>query len=67
MRRPRATWVEAFLASAYFPNNEVRMRSTYLCPLLAFRVAGRSSSSKIAPGSKRNHNGGAVLLLAVLK
>lgn len=67
MCQPRATWVEAFLASANLPNSEVRMRSTYLCPLLAFRVAGRTSSSKIASGSKRNHNGVVVLLLAVLK
>lgn len=67
MRRSRATWVEAFLTSAYLENSEVRMRSTYPCSLLAFRAVGRTACSKIAPGSKRNHNGGAVLLLAVLK
>lgn len=66
MRRSRAAWVEAFLISAYLQNSEVRMRSTYFCSILAFRAAGRTAFSKIAPGSKPNHNGGAVLLLAVL-
>lgn len=58
---------DAFLESAYLTNSEVRIHSTYLCSLLAFRVAGWIASSKKAPEPKRYHSGDAVLLPAVLK